>query len=217
MSIKNILGNLSLLDNKSLNIVCNSIKANDIEGKIETNDIETDNLIVNSYTELSGSVFPNSPGAEGKVLEMATGNNLIYTDLANNRTIQTGVHTPVVNSSPNINVLGVNQFSYQIVGEILTWGGEIGLTCPSSGSTFYIDLTIPSGAQYDLDGSQHGINGTGGSFVDPTRPTVQLINVSGTASLKTIRLTFARSNNTSFLSAQDIAVHINGILKLTKL
>lgn len=41
MSLRNIIGSDILLNNKNLNIVCNSVKCNDIEGNINLSNIKT--------------------------------------------------------------------------------------------------------------------------------------------------------------------------------
>ena len=102
MSLRNIIGSDNLLENKSLNIVCNTIKANNLPS------------------------FPQSTGVPFSYLcDIAGDGDLTFVDVSNVGRIFNGVHNSFIGNATNL--VNLNEPSspiYTRVGDTITISGS---------------------------------------------------------------------------------------------
>jgi hypothetical protein len=145
MSLKPIVNDAEALNDKALNLFCNSLTANEItgEGTIDLKNIECETLVCTNSADIRGSIFPDaSTSSPSFILMDVLGNgNLTYENPAENNRIQNNTYiSQIGNLTGGVNLNETSPPSFLKVGDTVIISGTF--RCDVTSKTLTVDLQV---------------------------------------------------------------------------
>lgn len=203
MSLRNIIGSVNNLDNKSLNIKCNSVEAYSIQGGIVSDDIQCETLIVDNAVTLRSSFWPPiSLNPYSFLCDIDGNGDLQYVDVSNTGKIENGTYLSNITSYVSVGINNVNETSqptYTKIGDTVTISGSFRGDVVADTIYVYIK-TIPGTANSNTQISITGNSNNNEISLLPLDVIVSPSNVIGMIwkSVNNASITPANMTNTLF-------------------